>query len=84
MIADCCIDRSKVEKKRHEKLEKEEIERLFLNNTKMALDTDDYEQSLPSSGLSKSTAQRLKIEFRLIRHVMRLLNSQETPVNEKI
>ena len=56
MIGDCCIDRSKVEKKRHEKLEKDEIERLFLNNTKMALDTDDYDQSLPSSGLSKSTA----------------------------
>ena len=82
MIIDCCTDRSKAEKIKHEKMDKEEVERLFKNNTKMALD-DKYSSSLPTSGLSKSTAQRLKIEFRLIRHVMRLLNSENTDkINE--
>ena len=78
-MADCCTDRTKsgISNKREEKLEKEEIERLFNNNTKMALeeDEDKFNKTLPRSGLSKSTAQRLKIEFRFIRHVMRILNN---------
>ena len=75
MLIDCCSDRSKIEKAKQENLDKEEIERLFKDNTKMALDDNKYDESLPSSGLSKSTANRLKIEFRMIRHVMRILNS---------
>ena len=55
MIGDCCIDRSKIEKKKQDKLEKEDIERLFKDNTKMALD-NKFNEELPHSGLSKSTA----------------------------
>jgi hypothetical protein len=75
-MADCCFDRSKMDKKRAEEKEGKEVDTLFIDNTKMApIDTRD--EFLPSSGLSKSTAQRLKIEFRFVRHVMRLLTNNE-------
>ena len=77
-MADCCFDRSKMEKKRAEEKDKKEVDTLFIDNTKMA-SIDRQDESLPYSGLSKSTAQRLKIEFRFIRHVARLLSQNEFP-----
>lgn len=76
MMADCCFDRSKMEKKRAEEKDKKDVDSLFIDNTKMA-SIDNRDEMLPSSGLSKSTAQRLKIEFRFIRHVARLLSNNE-------
>ena len=78
MMADCCFDRSKMEKKRAEEKDKKEVDTLFIDNTKMA-PIDNRDEALPSSGLSKSTAQRLKIEFRFVRHVARLLSNNEYP-----
>lgn len=78
MMADCCFDRSKMEKNRAMEKEKKEVDTLFIDNTKMA-PIDNRDELLPSSGLSKSTAQRLKIEFRFIRHVTRLLANNEYP-----
>jgi hypothetical protein len=73
MMADCCFDRSRMDKKRAEEKDKKVVDTLFIENTKMAPIDHDID-TLPHSGLSKSTAQRLKIEFRFIRHVSRLLN----------
>jgi hypothetical protein len=67
-----------MEKKRAEEKDKKEVDTLFIGNTKMApLDNREGDEALPSSGLSKSTAQRLKIEFRFVRHVARLISNNE-------
>ena len=80
MLKECCFTR---DLKAHEEialtessLEKQEIEILFRDNTKKAPSLDNT-ASLPPSGLSKSTAERLKIEFRFIKHLMRLENEVE-------
>ena len=84
MMADCCFDRSKMEKKRAEEKDKKEVDTLFIDNTKMA-SLDNRDEALPYSGLSKSTAQRLKIEFRFIRHVARLLaNNENTEATDTV
>jgi len=77
-MADCCFDRSKMDKERAKEKDKKEVDTLFIDNTKMA-PIDNRDEALPSSGLSKSTAQRLKIEFRFVRHVARLLSNNEYP-----
>ena len=77
MLKECCFTRDL--KQHHEialtesSLDKKEIELLFRDNTKMASGHDSGE-NLPASGLSKATAERLKIEFRFIKHLMKLEN----------
>ena len=36
MMADCCFDRSKMDKKKREQQDISEIDKLFIDNTKMA------------------------------------------------
>jgi hypothetical protein len=80
MLKDCCFTR---DIKSHDEIaltecsiDKQEIEILFRDNTKKAPSLDDN-SSLPASGLSATTAERLKIEFRFIKHLMRLVNDQK-------
>ena len=78
MLKDCCFTR---DLKSHpseivltdQSLDKQEIEILFRDNTKMPSGSD--QGPLPKSGLSSSTAERLKIEFRFIKHLMRLVSA---------
>ena len=51
-----------------------EIELLFRDNTKRppVSEKTGYSMGLPASGMGKSTMARLKIEFRFLRHIMRL------------
>jgi hypothetical protein len=79
MLKECCFARDL--KTHHDivlteaSIEKQEIEILFRDNTKKG-SSQDASASLPPSGLSKTTAERLKIEFKFIRHLMRLINAQ--------
>ena len=81
MLKDCCFTR---DIKSHDEIaltecsiDKQEIEILFRDNTKKA-PSQDNNSSLPASGLSNSTAERLKIEFRFIKQLMRLINNEKT------
>ena len=78
MLKDCCFARDlKVNDQNaitmtESSLDKQEIEILFRDNTKKA-PVFDNSTALPPSGLSKATAERLKIEFRFCRHFMQLV-----------
>ena len=84
-LNDCCFERG-LKKKRNQKGlqltqiqddDSEEIEVLFKDNTKYPEFQDRNikfkSTKLPASGLSKSGLERLKIEFRFLRHLLRLL-----------
>jgi hypothetical protein len=83
-LTDCCFERGLKKKRTKKSLEltmqeddEDEIEVLFKNNTKIPEFKDRSikfkSHKLPASGLSKSGLERLKIEFRFLRHLLRLL-----------
>lgn len=81
MLKDCCFLRDVKEKIAYletEELDAEAVDTLFKDNTKKDLREKVSIAALPASGLSKSTQERLKIEFRFIRQVMRHLQKQES------
>ena len=80
MMKDCCFLRDikqKVEYLETEQLDAEAIETLFKDNTKKDIQEKVSTAILPASGLSKATQERLKIEFRFIKQVIRLLHKQD-------
>lgn len=77
MLKDCCFLRDVKEKIAYletEELDAEAVDTLFKDNTKKDLREKVSIAALPASGLSKSTQERLKIEFMFIRQIMRHLH----------
>ena len=83
MLKDLCCDRYQkpkgnngTETRSSERNVEHEIENLFKDNTKMPEQEElyQYHSRLPRSGLSKRTIERLKIEFRFLKHVMELMH----------
>ena len=80
MLKDCCFLRDikqKVEYLETEELDAEAVDTLFKDNTKKDIKEKVSTAILPVSGLSKATQERLKIEFRFIKQVIRLLNKEQ-------
>ena len=91
MLTDCCVESNrKFKGDRDDETiiasslnfnEDKDIELLFRDNTKRppVSDIKKYTKGLPASGLNKMTIDRLKIEFRMLRNLLRHTNDKNFP-----
>lgn len=90
MYTDCCFESNRKFKGDRDdetiiassnRNEDKDIELLFRDNTKRPpiSDIKKYSKGLPASGLNKMTIDRLKIEFRMLRNVLKHTNDKKYP-----
>ena len=82
MYTDCCFERKSANKdgKKTVDLKSEmELNKLFEGNTKIPIICEFYKYSarLPKSGLGTKAVERLKIEFRFLKHMFGLVGEGE-------